>query len=178
MRLFIAVPLNSAVQDRLAAWAGRQSLPGARWTFDAGLHLTLQFLGEVAAGRVAAAREALSAVHGPPFEVAVEGLGAFPNKSRPRVLWAGVSRGADRLAELSAALGDALKAKGFVPEARAFSAHVTLARFRTPIAGFADRIEADRKTEWGAFPADRVGLYESLLEPRGARHVLFQEARL
>jgi len=135
-------------------------------------------LGEVASGRLAEAREALAAVHGPPFEVAVEGLGAFPDEQRPRVLWAGVSRGADRLAELSRVLGDALKAKEFVLEDRAFSAHVTLARFRTPIAGLADRVEADRKTGWGTFSAGRVGLFESRLATGGARHVLIQEAPL
>jgi 2'-5' RNA ligase len=178
MRLFFAVPFPSPVSERLADWAQRRPLAGARWTFDAGLHLTLQFLGEVSAGRLAAAREALSALHGPPFEVAVQGLGAFPDERRPRVLWAGVSQGADRLAGLSADLGDVLRAKEFVLEDRAFSAHVTLARFRTPIADLAGRIEADRKTEWGTFPADRVGLFESRLAPGGARHILVQEASL
>ena len=86
VRLFMAVPIPSAMAGRFSAWAAGQRLPGARWTFSSGLHLTLQFLGETASGRRAAAEECLSAVKGPPFEAALEGLGTFPDWRRPSVL--------------------------------------------------------------------------------------------
>jgi 2''-5'' RNA ligase len=57
------------------------------------MHLTLKFLGDIARNQVepilAALQETLRAQ--PPLRVLAQGLGAFPNLRRPRVLWIGLS---------------------------------------------------------------------------------------
>ena len=55
----------------------------------------------------------------------------FPNERRPRVFWAGIEAGAE-LGELAAAVETALEPLGIAREQRAFSPHLTLARFESP----------------------------------------------
>src|SRR5439155_960402 len=64
------------------------------------------------------------------FEATVAGLGAFPTPTRPRVIWAGVGRGADALVGLAGRVDEALAALGFEREPRPFSPHATLGRVR------------------------------------------------
>jgi 2'-5' RNA ligase len=66
-----------------------------------------------------------------PFETRVDGLGAFPSERRAAVLWAGLDDAGGRMTELASALDTAL-AKEFAPEKRAFTPHLTVARFRPP----------------------------------------------
>jgi 2'-5' RNA ligase len=94
------------------------------------------------------------------FAFRCQGLGAFPNTSKARVLWAGVGSGAEALAELVDAMEPALSGLGFAPEQRDFHPHVTMARLRKPqnIAGLLEGapVEMFSKTE-----VDRVVLYKS-----------------
>src|SRR5690349_11669062 len=106
MRLFIAVDLDdrsraavAAAQTRVrAAAVGASPL---RWVRPAHLHLTLIFLGEVAAERSPSIVEAIARPaqqHG--FELVFAGLGVFPARGAPRALWVGASAGARELAAL------------------------------------------------------------------------------
>ncbi len=108
-------------------------MPPARWVRPTGLHLTLAFLGEVEAERVAAIaqalREKLEQEGG--FRAHFAGLGSFPNAGPVRVVWAGLEPAArfSRLAELAQ---DALRAAGVAFDDRPFRSHVTLARCDPP----------------------------------------------
>jgi RNA 2',3'-cyclic 3'-phosphodiesterase len=133
-RTFIAVPLSPDVRDAaararapLAAYADR-----FRWVSPSHLHLTLQFLGDITTGEVAeavgAARAAAGAVA--PFAITFAGLGAFPSVAAPRVVWVGVTRGAERLVALAESLARALRDRRFSLDPRPFAPHLTLARAR------------------------------------------------
>jgi RNA 2',3'-cyclic 3'-phosphodiesterase len=97
-------------------------------------HLTLRFLGDtdpadldrIAAALAAAFRDR------PAFEFTLAGIGAFPSPRRPRVVWIGVTDGADELRALAARLADALASVGVPPEPEPFVPHVTLFRVRSP----------------------------------------------
>ena len=69
---------------------------------------------------------------------------------------------------------------GFPPEARAFSAHVTIGRVRSPrgARALAPAIEAAGAVELGAWTAPELVLYESRLGPAGALHVPVSRHRL
>ena len=67
-----------------------------------------------------------------PFTVNLGGLGGFPAGRAPRVLWASIATGGERIEALFAELEAALVARGIPGEARAFHPHVTLARARDP----------------------------------------------
>ena len=101
-----------------------------------GLHLTLKFLGNVDAGRVDGITQGMRRACRDlaPFELALSGLGVFPNAGRPRVVWAGVRGELGPLAELQGNVETEMSALGFAPERRAFSPHLTLGRVRDRVA--------------------------------------------
>ena len=136
MRLFVAVDLPATAKDELggAIERLRPSMPDAKWVPRDNIHLTLSFLGEVAEGRVEAILEALTGAVSPlrRFEAALAGSGAFPTRRRARVLWVGLESDQDQLPALASAVAEGLEPLGFPREARAWTAHLTLARLRTP----------------------------------------------
>jgi 2'-5' RNA ligase len=104
-RVFLALRLSPQTRARLAsvtrlmmdtvkaAAAGRPAHPVAiRPVAQANFHLTLSFLGEVSADRLPAIRHAVSITTArrrrPAF--VVRGVGTFPGRGTPRVVWAGV----------------------------------------------------------------------------------------
>jgi RNA 2',3'-cyclic 3'-phosphodiesterase len=135
IRLFVAAEVSPASREGLAAEIARVARldPRAKPVAAANLHLTLAFLGATDPARVpaieAALREVAEASSAP--SVVVEGLGAFPDRARPRVIWAGL-RDLDappRTASLARAVGAALLRIGCpIDEPDRFHAHVTLAR--------------------------------------------------
>lgn len=133
-RIFIAVPLAPAVREGaaqaralLAAHAGQ-----LRWVSPRHLHLTLQFLGDLTTADVTEAVEAAraAAAADSPFAITFAGLGAFPSVAAPRVVWVGVTRGAERLIALAESLARALRDRGLSLDSRPFAPHLTLARVR------------------------------------------------
>jgi len=175
VRLFFALPLPERPRGALAAAAKALCACGAdaKWVRPEAMHLTLAFLGEVPPARLDALRRSGGAAASdcPPFRLALRGLGAFPSWERPRVLWAGLSSGADECRRLEAALRRALLAEGFKLEDRPFEPHVTLARLRAPRAA---KALAEAAAPWGApelWPeaerAEAFELVESRLRPEG-----------
>ena len=101
---------------------------------DGHLHLTLRFFAELPADRVEAVSAAADAAAGavPAFDLEVRGLGRFPPHGPLRVVWAGLGEGREPLLALAGALARELETRGFPPEERPFSPHLTLARCRDP----------------------------------------------
>jgi 2'-5' RNA ligase len=134
----------------------------------------MKFLGGIDEARVPALVEALrvAATDRHAFDLEVASLGAFPSPTRPRVLWAGVTQGQAPLAALATAVDDALAPLGFPREARAFTAHVTLARVREPrrAPALAEALAAAATRRFGRLMIEHVALMRSDLSPRGARY--------
>ncbi len=188
MRLFIALELGEEVLREAAALiedlrrrADRRA-PNARltWVTPDRMHLTLRFLGEVSDER---ASDVLGALRDPiamaPFAVAWQGLGAFPPKGPPRVLWVGAGRGRDAVLELENAVSARLEPLGFEREDRPYAPHLTLARVREagglrPIPLF-EGIAG----QWiGTTNVDAITLFQSKLSPKGATYVAMQRTPL
>ncbi len=131
MRLFIALTPPPAVQREVwDAFAPLRARPlPVKWVPPENVHLTLKFLGEVAAERQPEIVGALaSAAQGTKtITLVVRGAGAFPNARAPRVVWAGIEPDpaieilADRVERSCAPLG-------FPLEGRPFRPHLTLGR--------------------------------------------------
>jgi RNA 2',3'-cyclic 3'-phosphodiesterase len=136
MRCFIAVELDETIKDRIeAAQKLFKNLGGkVGWCNRGQMHLTLKFLGEVSDDLIPKAVEALKAAvaETAPFEMTVEGLGAFPPSGQPRVLWVGV-RKCPPLFELQERIEKQFNPLGFPREDRGFSPHLTLGRVRERI---------------------------------------------
>jgi RNA 2',3'-cyclic 3'-phosphodiesterase len=133
IRTFIAVELAGPVRDRLKALQeklGREG-PGVRWTPTANMHLTLLFLGEVEQLDVVKICRTVRARAGKhePFTLDVDGVGAFPNVRRPKILWAGITEGVEPLRALHADLEEGLLDLGcYRREEREYTPHLTLGR--------------------------------------------------
>jgi 2'-5' RNA ligase len=89
------------------------------------LHLTLVFLGEVEAARIASVHRAAAKVESRAFTLTLDQVGSF---ARAGVAWAGCARAPQPLLDLQSTLERQLEAEGFAREARRFSPHLTLAR--------------------------------------------------
>ena len=138
---------------------------------EANLHVTLKFLGQIEAARVAPIAEAIGAVAArtAAFELGVRALGAFPTPARPRVVWVGLEPTAP-LAALAADVDATLGTLGIARESRPFAAHVTLGRVRETRRNPALAAALARPADCGRLPVTRLSLMRSELHPRGARY--------
>ena len=183
MRLFVAIDLPSNIKEKLANIQARlkEANAGVRFVSPEGIHLTLKFLGEVAEDRVGKVIEAL-AENVPrisPFNLKVEGLGAFPSISRPRVVWAGV-KAPDELLTLAEEIEKAMVKLGFPKEERDFSPHLTLCRIKSPqgIDRLIKIVMEEKDISLGEFTADGYFLIQSILRPEGARYIKIRRFNL
>ena len=161
-------PPVDALTDLDRALAALREEPGApRWTPASRWHLTLLFLGGVAADRVgelvAVAGPAVAAT--PPTTLRLAGAGRFGTRRRPQVFWAGVTGDGDALAALAGRLARVARGLGLPVEERPFRAHLTLGRWRPGRPGdgdLPDRLAGYRGPGW---PVTEVELLESHLGP-------------
>jgi 2'-5' RNA ligase len=185
MRLFVAADLSDDARAALAAEQQRlqSALPrgGAiRWVKPEQSHLTLVFIGNVHPERVPAFVDLIgSPIAGVRFEIVLEGLGVFPPPGPPRVLWVGITGGADRVIALQREIADRSRKLGVVVEDRPFRPHLTLARWRE--SRNADRARALAAARPGRIGASTIGgatLYESRLSPAGSTYIPLARATL
>jgi RNA 2',3'-cyclic 3'-phosphodiesterase len=180
LRLFVAVDvprdLLLAVDARLQPLRSR--VEGARWAPIENQHVTLRFLGATPDQRLAPLVESLrsTVARHAPFALQLGMLGTFPERGKARVLWAGFEAPAP-LASLAQDLEPALVSLGYGSEKRAFSAHLTLARFKVPAAvrGLTAGVDL---SDLDPFTVGEVGLWRSHLSPKGARYELVDRAPL
>ena len=131
-RLFFA--LWPSVEQRLALTRiQRELVPDhPRTTHPEDLHITLVFLGDMTPAQRSCAEAAADRVSSAPVRLVLDRIDFF---RRAQVLWCGPSERPGTLVELVGALNKELFDCGFLPESRAYTPHVTLARNARPIDG-------------------------------------------
>ena len=190
MRLFAAVDLDPSVRSaarsvaerlgRVLAGPGARRRSGVSWVREENLHLTMRFLGEVDDGRAAELVERF----GEPcetatFSIELCGIGIFPPSGPPRVVWIGVTNGADRLAVLDAEVERRMAAAGFGRDDRPFRAHLTIGRVKDALGPSGGRqMLAEPVGSLGTSRVTHVVLYESRLSARGPTYVALARAPL
>ena len=117
-------------------------------------------------------RESLLEVNTDPFSLQIGGVGHFPPRGKPQVIWAGVTP-TDKLIRLQKRVGKQLLACGVVLEKRKFSPHITLARLRnTPLQKVGEFLAGNSLLKSPPFTVDRFHLFSSQLGRNGALHTL------
>ncbi len=178
MRMFLAVScgerLAAEVTTALDEWrtgpAG--SLP-VHWTRPEAWHLTLQFLGDWPADRLAALQTALEGVRDrSAFSLAPGCLGGFPDLKSPRVLFLHMDDDGQAacLAGSARAIVNETWRQG-PQDNRAFRAHLTLARIRAKLSR--SDINLLQELKLGDLPGmavDGFRLMASELRPEGPRY--------
>lgn len=177
MRLFVATEVTeqvrrraAQVRDRLGRAAGR-----VRWERPEKLHLTLRFLGDTPEARLPDVCAAVERVAGwaAAVEIGFAGLGVFPDRGMPRVLWIGVNDPGGRLAELAARLEAAAVELGYAPEKRAYKPHLTLARIEFVPGGvdLVGLVPAAEVAEPIVQRVEAISVYQSELKAGGSEYV-------
>ena len=167
-RLFIAIDLPDTIQKNLAAMSF--GIPGARWVAPDQIHLTVRFIGKVDGVLFHDIKNGLEEVRIPPFDLRLKGVGHFPPRGAPRVIWVGLEK-SEALQILRKKIDAALLKIGVEPEGRKFSPHITLARLKkTPLQKIADFLSGNGMFSQEPFQVDDFLLYSSTITPKGAIH--------
>ncbi|SMP45522.1 RNA 2',3'-cyclic phosphodiesterase [Desulfonatronum lacustre] len=200
MRCFIGLPLPGDYQ-RLLAGVITEWKPVlgacASWTKPENWHLTLKFLGETDQGHVARLSEFFGGGTGEAFVLQGRGGGFFPDPRKPRVLWVGLGKGANRTRRLAARIEEVCVELGFAREERLFRPHLTIARLKQPRKdhrGEACRSSRESRQSsaspwgevlrfvetisWPEITVDRMVLWESRLSAEGPNYRPLAEWRL
>jgi hypothetical protein len=89
-RLFVALDFPEQVRLELGRLCF--GLKGAKWMTEDQLHLTVRFIGEVDGAVFRDIKEALQTVTAEPFDLELRGIGFFPPKRNPEILWVGTEK--------------------------------------------------------------------------------------
>lgn len=127
-RVFFALWPPAALADDLAGQAGQLAQTcGGKPTRADTVHLTLAFVGDVAASRLPELAAAAQGVAVAPFALPLDRLGYWPHN---RIVWAGCSAPPAALGELARKLRERAMAAGFAVDRgeAGFFPHLTLLR--------------------------------------------------
>jgi RNA 2',3'-cyclic 3'-phosphodiesterase len=168
-RLFVAIDLPESTRQLLADVDPK--IRGVRWIEPAQMHLTLGFFGDVPESVGLPLREKLSAIEFGAFFLPIAGVGTFPQKGWPKVIWIGVGKAHPHLFQVHKRVQEAALAAGIEPELRPWHPHITIARCRA-VAPQSIRkfLQANVNLDAGMMRVDACYLYSSELTPGGPIH--------
>ncbi len=174
IRSFLAIEIPATLHPAMEELQRKLRETGAdvKWVTPQNMHLTLKFFGAISLEKIAQASDLILPIVAPwrPFLVNISGLGCFPSRSRPRVIWLGISHGTKEIALLQKEIEEKLLAGGFPAEERAFTPHLTMGRVRSGrnLKNLQPIILANQNLEVGEFGVQEIVLFKSDLKPTGA----------
>ena len=175
-RLFVSLDLPESVRRMLSEF--RADIRGVRWLRPEQIHLTLSFLGNVEAEAGEILRERLAAIAFGSFFLPIMGLGIFPAKGRPSVIWAGVRKGHPHLFQLHKRVQEAALAAGLEPDLRSFHPHMTIARCKDVSAeAVRSFLKHHAEFDGGLVPISSFSLYSSVPGRDGSAYTRELEVR-
>jgi 2'-5' RNA ligase len=172
-RLFIGLPVSSikAVQ-KVESWKNnsRMRLNKMNWVKPENWHITLSFLGDTPSEKAELLQNLIEQSFGEvtAFQAKLEGVGLFPNRRDPNVLWLGLNS-LQTILPTHQQLGELLQQNGFSFDKKPLKPHLTIARMKY----LADRSIIDTlvkdygQTVFDTVNINKVVLFESLLTPQG-----------
>jgi len=141
------------------------------------IHITIRFLGNITPSMVEKIFEEMKKVQFAHFNVKIHGIGAFPHLRYPRVLWVGMTEGADQLRSIFSQLEPSLRGLGFAPDTRGFSPHLTIARVKSGRnkVELVKCVTDNANFEFGNVKAECLRLKRSNLTPKGPIYSTLKE---
>lgn len=187
LRAFIAVEIPAEIQQNVYTETanfrkGIESL--VRWVPSQNMHLTLKFLGDVSPSSVEfliqMLRNEAGNIHC--FSLQLAGLGSFPNRRQPRVIYVEI-HAPTALDALQRSIESAARRLGYESEERPFAAHLTLGRVKQNITAVDQQkirraIEGIQVDLLGTARVDSVHLYKSELKSSGSVYTRLYSAPL
>ena len=180
IRSFIAFDLqNDSVLNRLAMAQKLliQTNADLKLVEPTNIHITLRFLGEISSEMIEKVYTVIKNVKFSPFNVGINGLGVFPTLNYPRIVWAGITEGADNLRNIFEQIEPQIHDLGFVPDPKGFSPHLTIARVRSGAnkQNLVNLVTKQANYDFGIIRADCLRLKKSQISPRGPTYSTLKE---
>ncbi len=172
LRVFIAVDINNEdVLNKLekARDLLLESKADLKPVSRENMHITIRFIGTIPFEKVNEICTLLEKIRFKPFKIMIKGIGVFPNISRPRVIWAGVSEGVEELSRIHDEIEKLLRKAGIPPAREKFIPHITLARVKSGRnrQSLVKIITSIADMDFGETVVDRIVLKKSILTPYG-----------
>jgi RNA 2',3'-cyclic 3'-phosphodiesterase len=169
-RLFVAIDMPDSIREFLVDLDPH--VRGVRWTAGEQMHLTLGFFPDVPEPVALGLREKLGVIQFRAFFSPIEGIGTFPAKGIPKIVWIGVGPGHPHLFQLHKRVQEAALSVGLEADLRPWHPHITLARCRDghtgPLSKF---LKSNADLDAGMFRVEAFHLYSSQLTPAGPIHI-------
>ena len=173
MRCFVAIALPAPVKKLLVQVQEtlRRADGDVKWVEEENLHLSLKFLGDLDEEPLSRLKGILSveALRWPAMSITYAGIGAFPERGEPRVLWAGCGGDLEKLAALAGAVERAAEQVGVPRERKPFVAHLTIGRVRSGrnLKRLQAALAPQREVPLGRDEVKEFVLYRSTLTNQG-----------
>lgn len=175
IRVFLAIEPPEKIQRELFNFEERLKRTltyPITWVRRENIHLTLKFFGNVNKDTLKSLISVIQSVCAvsSTFTISVEGLGAFPDLKRARVIWVGTGGDVNTLKKLQSKLEYEFQHLGFKNEERDFRGHFTLGRLKNPgpITELMDMARTIENVRFGEFKVEKITLFQSNLTPSGA----------
>ncbi|MFW9767903.1 MAG: RNA 2',3'-cyclic phosphodiesterase [Candidatus Thorarchaeota archaeon] len=172
VRAFLSIDIDDSlllskieqIQQRLDQQAAKMKLVEIN-----NIHFTLHFFGDTRQERINEIRNQLGKITVDPFEIGIEGVGAFPNIRRPRVVWIGVQKNWEQVRNLKLQIDSLLEDIGYQPEKRKYTPHATIARVRyvKDSSKVVDNLEELVDESIGLMKISEFTMKKSILTPKG-----------
>ncbi len=183
LRCFISIDIPEQIRRDIGELIAilRKYNGDVKWVVHQNIHLTLKFLGKTLKDLVPEIGEVLSKIvlSYKTFCIKIYGVGVFPNKRYPRVLWVGMED-LDILRKLQSDIDNAMTSLGYQREERDFHPHLTIGRVRsqTGMSRLIYELDTFQSKDFGSIEVCNVRLMQSELRPTGARYSCLQEIPL
>src|SRR5439155_17540539 len=147
------------------------TLPDDQYTSDEQIQITLDYFANVPEDVDLRLREKLSAIRFGAFFMPISGIGTFPPKGPPKIIWIGVGAGHPHLFQVHKRVQEAALAAGLEPELRPWHPHITLARcHHSSAANARPFLKKVSGFDAGMIRVAAFHLYSSKLTPAGSIH--------
>ena len=174
MRVFIALPLSSEIRKLLSEVMDKLGLSykNLKRVPAANRHITLHFFGEISEEKTEKLKSVLDdpLLTGRIIKASLGGLGSFPARGNPRVIFCTLKEGAEEVVAFRRTLNEIIHNSGLAveEEGRSFTPHITLARNKGGRIdpNFLNSLDLEQRV----FSFDRLILYQSILRSTGAEH--------
>ncbi len=166
-RLFAAIDVPDSIRASLGQLD--PELPAVRWSDPGQMHLTLGFFGQVPEDAEMELAKRLSVIQFGAFALSVQGIGTFPGKGVPKIIWIGVGSGHPHLFQVHKRVQEAALGAGLEADLRPWHPHITLARCGdVPLQPVRKFLTKCADFDAGMFRIEAFHLYSSRLTPAGS----------
>jgi len=175
MRVFTGIKITSSIMEKLKEVPSslQEYRNKIRTVRPENLHITLKFLGNITQDMYSKFSEILknSITNFSPFEVAIEGIGFFPSKSRAKIIWVGIKENI-LLENLYKIVENSAEKINILPDDKKFHGHITVGRIKTDIhPNIINAIEEKfKERNWGDMRVENITIFESILHSDGPEY--------